>query len=206
MEPQRKRGKRGSGNSRATAARHRDIHSKLDGMPANTHRNHALAQGGSSQAQMIAERAIYFECSEMEEKPEDYVIPRQSLTRQKLLGLFPQQIEVEPIKGRQLDHSKIKTPILTVADAERHMVSVEDNRLVWASDKTLLYRDKPTDNIGTFKREGYIADGLNKRTERRIEPEPKAIPTVAPADDQNPDPIESQRVELDTDLDLGFTV
>lgn len=91
--------------------------------------------------QVIQDGSIFCECSEhVEENYTQHIIPRQSLTTKQLLMVLPQQVEVEEVKFRQLDHSTGK------------MVEGTDNRVTWRSDRTLLSRGKPGEKIGTFTR------------------------------------------------------
>lgn len=151
--------KRGGSNLRGAGERKRDIHSHLDGLPSGSHSGHSHKLGSNSTAALVVDAAKYFECAAIEENRDDYIVPRQSLTRRHLLGMFPQQVETAPIPTRQLDKQT------------GELVETTDNRITWRSDKTLLRRNKPFNEIGTFKREGTIAEGQNTRKYRAIEHE-----------------------------------
>ncbi len=156
---QRRRGKRGGKNQRIHTNHEiesRDIHSRIRGTAS--HNLH-----GRSVTALIAEAGIYSQYSDIAETATDHVVPRQSLTRQQLLEFFPQRVETEDVRSRQLDHATGK------------MVEVTDKRVVWRSDRTLLNRTKPFEQIGTFKREGSVSVGLNTRKFRVTEPE---VPTA----------------------------
>lgn len=142
-----RRGKRAG----ADRARLRDIHSSLDGRPAGTHSNHAHSMKGSSATARFADDAKYFEAALIEERPETHIVPRKSVTVAQYLKIFPQKFETETMQGRQLDHASGK------------MVTVTYERLKYKSDRTLLRRGNAFDKIGTFKRQGEIIDGLNRR-------------------------------------------
>jgi hypothetical protein len=51
------------------------------------------------------------------------------------------------------------------------MVVTTDNRLVWKSDSTLLNRGNPFRQQASFKREGSVSIGLNKRKTLTTVPE-----------------------------------
>lgn len=145
-----KRGKRGKRlYSSAREPRERSLYpaghvaSKSD--PSVAHRC------GSSTSAVVMDAAKYYDHTTIEETKQDHIIPRQSLTAKHFLALFPQSVEVEPVVSRQLDKLSGK------------MIETTDNRLVWKSDKTLLNRNKPGVEIGTFKREGSITQGQNTR-------------------------------------------
>jgi hypothetical protein len=150
------RGKRGK---RLTGAVRRDIHSHLDGLPSGSHSGQAHKLTSNSTAALVVDAAKYFACAAIEENRDDYIVPRQSLTRRLLLEAFPQQVETAPIPTRQLDKQT------------GELVETTDNRITWKSDKTLLRRNKPFEQIGTFKREGSVSEGLNTRKYRGIEHE-----------------------------------
>lgn len=86
--------------------------------------------------------AKYFEYAGEPETVEEHIVPRKSLTRKLLLRVFPPQVEVEQVKGRQLDKKSGR------------MVETTDNRVVWKSDRSLLRNNKPEnlENI-RFKRQ-----------------------------------------------------
>jgi hypothetical protein len=97
----------------------------------------------------IGELAPYYECTFTGETVEEHIVPRRSRTEQLHLGINRPAMEVEPLRGRQLDKTTGK------------MVETTDNRLVWKGDRTLLNTSKPESQIGTFKRETVIRKGLN---------------------------------------------
>lgn len=180
-KPIRKRG-----GSHAKSAERLDIHSKLDGRPAGTHSNHAHNLHGSSAAKLTIDAAKYYECATIEERPETHIVPRQSETRKQLLGVLPGSIETETRKGRQLDKRS------------GELIEVNDQRLTWKSDRTLLRRGKPFEEIGTFKREGSVSIGLNKRKTIRTEAEIVTVDaTKLPA---LPDGTEPVRLDIHADL------
>jgi hypothetical protein len=150
-----KRGKRAGAAVQAAVLR--DIHSKVRGT-RKTQDGHNLH--GTSVTALITDTAKYVECSFIGETVEDHVIPRQSLTRKQLLGVFPAKIETEPVKSRQLDKVSGK------------LVETTDNRAVWRSDSTLLKRGNPFAAPKSFKREGSVSVGLNTRKYTETIPEP----------------------------------
>jgi hypothetical protein len=146
----RKRGKRSGLSTRL--ATEREIHVYVRGT-----KNHKSAK--SNFTATVIDNAIYYDCVDaLCETPETHIVPRYSLTRKQLLGIFPSTIETEPVVSKQLDHTTGK------------MIEVTDNRIVYKSTRSLLNRT-PSDQIGTFKREGSIGVGLNTRKMIRSERE-----------------------------------
>lgn len=148
-----------AGRTARTQAVLRDIHSSLDGLPSGSHSGHSHNLKGSSAAKLTIDAAKYFECAAVEETREDHIVPRQSITRQQYLGAFPVRVETETIPTRQLDKQS------------GELVETTDERITWRSDRSLLRRNKPFKDIGIFKREGMVAEGLNTRKYRAIEHE-----------------------------------
>lgn len=179
MEHIRKRGKktRGGQNKRrddAETVRQKDIHSRIAGLPSGTHKGHAHNLHGSSATAAIAHAAQYFEAPLIEERAETHVIPRQSITRKQLLGVFPQQLEFAPRVSRQLDKPHYKRT------GEIRMIEVVDQRLAWKSDKTLLRRGNPFKDAeegerAGYKREGKVSVGLDKRAYTESIPNPARV-------------------------------
>lgn len=117
-----------------------------------------------SQSQVVADANKFNNNSEVIEDREGYLIPRKSLTHKYSLGNFPQDIEVEVMKGRQLDHCKTSPTF-------GQMVDFTYNRLVWKSDKTLLDPTKVDAKIGGSK--GFKR--ITSHTKRMIT-EPREVP------------------------------
>lgn len=174
----RKRGKRAGKSARLhreilkdlkDQAERRDIHSKVYGV-----RRHNLV--GTSVTATIEDRAKYVPGTNVEETEKDHIVPRQSLTRKQHLMVFPQTTETVTDKARQLDHKS------------GNMIETTDERVTWRSDKSLLEKRNPfrnEKNIGTFKREGYVKEGLNKRrtletTTEEIHRDQEEIPNALP--------------------------
>lgn len=144
-----RRGRRIKGGVSTQQSELRDIHSRIRGsrQAQDGHNLH-----GTSVTALVAEHAMYSDWSEYEETVEDHVIPRTSLTCKQYLGIFPPEIEVEVMRGSQLNKST------------GEMVETTDNRLTWKQDKTLLNRAKPFDApLDRLYREGSVSVGLNKR-------------------------------------------
>lgn len=125
-----------------------------DDRPTALRKGLPFRPSGSIDSTKVAEHAsIFFECHECEETSDDHIVPRQSLTVQQHLKVFPQQIETEIRKARQLDHSvpcKVDLNIATVCQlgsvsciAQHRMIPTSDQRRVWQSDRTLLRIGKP---------------------------------------------------------------
>jgi len=132
--------------------------------------------GGVSPTGAAIERAKYNEHTFIGETVADHVVPRKSITDSQYLRLFPQTVEVEPIKTRQLDKATGK------------MVETTDNRVVWRSDRTLLDTTRPDSKLaGKFKREGEIRQGANVRKYRATVPneEPMVEIVLGPALDDD---------------------
>ena len=124
-----------------------------------------------SQTGVAAHSAIYFQCADVAENEVDHLIPRRSYSHSHHLASFPQSIETEEMKGRQLDHCK-DSPTFG------QMVEVSYNRLVRKSDRTLLRTDKPEAHIGENFGVGYgfkRQTSRSKRIIREIEQEPERI-------------------------------
>ena len=157
----RTRGKRGGAAARNAALR--DIHSKVRGVA--TH-------GGfkSNFAATVVDNTVFYDAVDaLNETVETHVVPRRSLTRKQLLGIFPQRVETAPIPTRQLDKQTGK------------MVATTENRVTWKSDRSLLNRT-PSNEIGTFKREGSVSVGLNtRRTITTIKEESLTETVLGPA-------------------------
>ena len=79
----------------------------------------------------------------------------RSLTRKLHLKLFPQTVETETRKTRQLDQKHYKET------GEVKLVETTDQRVVWMSDKTLLDRTKRGSFQDNFKR-------VTSHTKRRL--------------------------------------
>lgn len=145
LNNQKKRIPRGTrAGSAVRNAELRDVHSRIRGNSA--HNLH-----GTSATAVLQDAAKYYECSFVEENRADHIVPRQSITRQQLLGIFPQRVETEPAATRQLDKQT------------GELVETTDNRVRWKSDKTLLRRGNPFSLPTDFKRQGSIGVGLNTR-------------------------------------------
>jgi hypothetical protein len=183
---------RGGHNRRVESSRAielKDIHSKIDGLPSGTHKGHAHNLHGSSATAAIAHAASYFEGALIEERREDFVIPRQSQTRKELLGILPVDMEFAPVKSRQLDKHAYDGKATTVESAiQSGMVEVTDQRLVWKSDTTLLRRGNPFKDAESgqrsgYKRDGSIGVGLNTRKTRDSIPnaDPEMEVVIGPA-------------------------
>lgn len=171
----RKRGKRAGSHRKGEILR--DIHSRIDGMPAGTHCNHAHNLHGTSATAVVLDAAKYNESALIDESKETHVVPRQSVTRKQLLGIFPQRFETEDQVSRQLDHVTGK------------MVEVHDTRTVWRSDKTLLRKGNPFKLQTKYKRDGSISVGLNTRKTRETIKGEESL-TVSDADQVIPADIE----------------
>lgn len=90
--------------------------------------------------------------SDIEETVQDHIVPRKSLTKKQYLGLFPADVELEPIKGRQLD------------PATGNMIDMPRNRVTWRQDKTLLNQAKPFDApLDRLYLHGSVSVGANNR-------------------------------------------
>lgn len=158
----RKRGKRAGVSN--NAAQLRDIHSRVRGV--------AVHSGIKSNfVATVEDNALYFDAAHLTETAATHIVPRQSITRKQLLNVFPQQRETAPVNSLQLDKRYLIAGDLAPFPAVYHyMIRTTDNRVVWRSDRNLLNRI-PSDEIGTFKREGSISVGLNTRRNMTIEPE-----------------------------------
>lgn len=144
-----RRGRRIKGGVSTQQSELRDIHSRIRGS-RKAQDGHNLH--GTSVTALVAEHGMYYDWSEYEETVEDHIVPRISLTRKQYLGIFPPEIEVEVMRGKQRNKST------------GQMVETTDNRLIWKQDKTLLNRAKPFDApLDRLKREGSVSVGLNKR-------------------------------------------
>lgn len=96
-----------------------------------------------------------YECSEAKEvySGSDVIgvieveIEDRSLTRRQLLRIGSRQIEVEPVVTRQLDKVHFKKT------GEVKLIQVNNNRVTWKSDRTLLNRSKPFAKLAELKRQ-----------------------------------------------------
>jgi hypothetical protein len=161
----RRRGNRAGSNKRRDsndAIRLHDIHSRIGGLP-NGH-TAALAHNvdhRTTATAVIAHKAPLYEISECEETVETHgPILRKSATFQNLLKFSPPEMEFEPIKGRQLDK---QTGV---------MVEVNEQRLVWKGDKTLLRRGNPFADPEAVTGRAYVKEasvsvGTNTRKFRK---------------------------------------
>lgn len=134
--------------------------------------NFSNQQHKISTAALVAESGKYFECAEVEETPEDHIIPRRSLTQKQYLRIFPQRLETEPLK---------RTKRLQM-DKSGKLVETTDTkaRVIWKSDKTLLRQGKPDQMPAGYTR----VTSHSKR--RQFIPEGPAVVDV----------------EIETDLDV----
>lgn len=173
MEVQRKRGKRGGTNTRSALRKllqeewdRKDIHSKVRGV-------RRLSDKGTTTTGILERGALTHRCSDLQETVKDHLIPRKSLTEKQLLMVFPRQVETEAIHGRQLDQLGNTGKFTTVDEAlsKCRMIETTDQRQTWRSDKSLLLPGKPGQRIGTFKRDGFVKLGLDRRNTRRSENE-----------------------------------
>jgi hypothetical protein len=121
------------------------VHSRIRGNSA--HNLH-----GTSATAVLQDAAKYYAGSFVEENRADHIIPRQSITRQQLLGIFPERVETELIPTRQLDKQTGEL-----------VETTDHSRVRWKSDKTLLRRGNPFSLPADFKRQGSIGVGLNTR-------------------------------------------
>jgi hypothetical protein len=181
------RGKRGGKRQSFDGERCKDIHSRIDGLPSGHNSGHAHKLKGSSATHAIAETAKYFECSYSEETAETHLIPRRSLSRKQGLA-FRSEMETAPLATRQITKQRDNRTgaIVEVAD------ELQDNRLTWRLDKTLLRRGNPfqdaeASNRDAYKREGTVSVGLETRKYR------ESI--------QNPAPVEEQQIGIALDDD-----
>jgi hypothetical protein len=158
-----------------------DIHSTLDGLPSGIKSAKAHKLKNTTATAVIASAAKLFECSEISEHADTHIVPRQSITREQLLNVLPQKLELEDMPFRQLDHSSGKT-FTTVEEAEKHMIAGTTPRVVWRSDKSLLRKGLP-DNLErvAFKREGVIRGGGDTQKYTRVERE-----IIAALEDEDP--------------------
>lgn len=142
----------------------RDVHSRLEGKPNRFPGAYAHPLQSSSMTAVAGEAAKYYDGAAIEEMPETHIVPRRSITAQQMLKHFPVPMETEPIKGRQMLAKPIRNSrSLEIVVPAGTMVEVNDNRLTWKGDKNLLHTHNPF-RMGTdFKRQGAIAQGLNKR-------------------------------------------
>lgn len=95
-----------------------------------------------------------------EETPEDFIIPRRSLSRKQQLAIFPQTVEFEELKPTKHWQLATKGPNKgkLVETTEPHF------RQVFKSDKTLLSRGK-VDQFGTVNRKtGQLEDRVIRVT------------------------------------------
>lgn len=155
---------------RADRERLRDIHSKIDGLPNGTHKGHTHAMRGVSSTAVVENAAGYFEGALIAETREDHIVPRQSLTRQQMIGFFPQKLEMRDEVTRQLDHKAYDGKARTAEEAIKQagLIQTTDQRVAWKSDVTLLRKNNPfTDpeqsQATAFRREGSITVGSNTR-------------------------------------------
>lgn len=107
-----------------------------------------------STSALVADAGKYFECAEIAETQEDHIIPRQSLTNQLHLRLFPITFETEQRNAKQ--RNKV----------DGKLVATTDNRVIWKSDRTLLRTNKPEATIPVFVRETSYSK--RKRLEKEI--------------------------------------
>ncbi len=84
----------------------------------------------------------------------------KSLTATQHLRLLPQTLEFEPIKGKQL-----------LNDGSGELVEVEDNRLVWKSDTSLLNRKSIDSSMPSIKIQGF-RQNKNRKVVETWEPLP----------------------------------
>ena len=112
--------------------------------------------------------AIYFDDTDTAETVDDPHIPvetmqklvRRSLTDKLHLKHFPAPVEVEPVKGKQLDKRS------------GQLVSVTNNRVVWRGDRNLLRRNIPD------KLEDIRFTRLNSAGRRDLRNNEKELPAV----------------------------
>ena len=151
-----RRGKRAG--SSVEAERLRDIHSKIRGI-RKSQDGHNLT--GTTITAIAAEAAIFNTHAPIEETEETHIIPRRSLTRAYLLEHFPQRIETTPIPTKEWDGEKL----VPVPDSEL------PHRVIFRRDTSLLNRTKEFQFAKSFRREGSVAVGLNKRKQISTIPE-----------------------------------
>jgi hypothetical protein len=171
------RGKRAGRSRSFDGQRQKDIHSRIAGLPAGHTAGHAHnVNKNSSSTALAINAAQYFESAIVEETAEDYLVPRQSITRKQLLSILPRESEFERIPTRRitLQRDKQTGAVIEVADElpDRYRVSHK-------ADRTLLRRDNPFKDAESergkgYKREGTVSVGLDKRTYR------EAIPSANP--------------------------
>lgn len=102
------------------------------------------------------------------ETVETHVVPRMSQTRKQLLNVFPPSVEFERIPTYRVTYQKDKKSgrIVEVKDP------IDCFRVVSKGDTTLLNR-KPSDEIGTFKREGSVSQGaITRKFTKTIKEQP----------------------------------
>lgn len=186
-----KRGKRGGKRGSFEGAKLKDIHCRIEGLPAGHNAGHSHNINNNKSSTILAEQAApLFECSFSEETEETHLIPRQSVTRKQLLGIVPQTLELAPIPTKQLNKRSYDGKAKTVAEAiaQAGVIETTENRLAWKSDRTLLKRNNPfTDpeagQRDGYKREGKVSVGLDSRSYRdsipNADPEPVKVIGVA---------------------------
>lgn len=126
---------------------------------------------GSSTSALVADAAIYYECSDSDIAPhptlpnetilvpsqetaETHIAPRESYTRSHHLRLFPQDLEFADVAVTQ-----------TAKDGSR--VVVTNPKVMWKSDRTLLRQGKPG-TLDELNSRGNRITRVTSRTKRKI--------------------------------------
>jgi hypothetical protein len=138
----------------------------------------------------IEDASVYFHGANVEETVETHVVPRKSLTVKQLLGVLPQDIEVETRELRRTQLDKRTGRMVETTD--------QVSNVVWRSDKTLLRKGNPfADNKPLF-RQGAVREGQNTR-KFVVTEHPTA--RQMPKEFQEPDPnTPATRVDIDIEL------
>jgi hypothetical protein len=167
-----KRGRRSNRSGRDRAEQLRDIHSKVRGV------YRAVPNPNAATAVVLNTAALRHGCAEIDETVQDHIVPRKSLTIKQLLSLKPLERERITLKSRQWDHK-----------LQRMIETTDDYFITPRGTQSLLIHAKTGQQIGTYKRDGYVRNGLHTQRYRRTEKEIPAsdMDTVlGPAGDRAP--------------------
>lgn len=102
-----------------------------------------------------------------EETTEDFIVPRRSITVKQGLEYKPLQMEFEDRNGKQLDK------------VSKKLVAVNERRLVWKSDRTLLNRSKIDDPYKKFTEIKRLTSKSKRMVPDQPTPEPLANSVIS---------------------------